>query len=88
MVENPAHAAIVRSVVELGHNLALEVVGEGVETAEALDSLRATGCDLVQGFHLARPMTIAALRTWLVAADERDGERSPAHPIEGPQLVG
>jgi len=65
MLVNPAHAAIVRSVVELGHNLSLRVVGEGVETSEVLARLRATGCDLAQGYHLARPMTVEALSGWL-----------------------
>jgi diguanylate cyclase (GGDEF)-like protein len=61
MRENPAHAAIVRSVVDLGHNLLLRVVGEGVETEEVLAELRECGCDLVQGFLVARPMPIEDL---------------------------
>jgi len=65
MLANPAHAAIVRSIVDLGHNLSLRVVGEGVETSEVLATLRATGCDLAQGFLLARPMPADKLRTWL-----------------------
>jgi EAL domain-containing protein (putative c-di-GMP-specific phosphodiesterase class I) len=46
MIDSCAHAAIVRSIVDLGHNLSMRVVGEGVETVEVLESLRATGCDL------------------------------------------
>jgi diguanylate cyclase (GGDEF)-like protein len=65
MLGNPAHAAIVRSIVDLGHNLALRVVGEGVETNAVLDTLRDAGCDLAQGFLLARPMPAAQLRRWL-----------------------
>ena len=68
MLANPAHAAIVRSIVDLGHNLSLRVVGEGVETSEVLATLRATGCDLAQGFLLARPMPVDKLRAWLAAA--------------------
>jgi diguanylate cyclase (GGDEF)-like protein len=62
MLENSAHAAIVRSIVDLGHNLLLRVVGEGVETEEVLEELRGCGCDLAQGFLLARPMPISELR--------------------------
>ena len=66
MQENAAHAAIVRSMIDLGHNLSLRVVGEGVETAEVLDSLREAGCDEAQGYLLARPMPADAMVAWLV----------------------
>jgi diguanylate cyclase (GGDEF)-like protein len=69
MQEDEKHRAIVRSIVELGHNLSLEVIGEGVETASVLDSLERVGCDMVQGYYLARPMEITALVEWLVAAE-------------------
>jgi diguanylate cyclase (GGDEF)-like protein len=47
---------IARSAVELGRNLGLEVVAEGVETAEAWEELRRLGCDVAQGYFVARPM--------------------------------
>ena len=56
MWKNTAHAAIVRSIVDLGHNLCMRVVAEGVETDEVLARLTDYGCDLAQGFLLARPM--------------------------------
>jgi diguanylate cyclase (GGDEF)-like protein len=65
MQDNAAHAAIVRSMIDLGHNLALRVVGEGVETREVLDSLREAGCDVAQGFLLAKPMPVTMLGDWL-----------------------
>jgi diguanylate cyclase (GGDEF)-like protein len=65
MLENPAHAAIVRSIVDLGHNLALRVVGEGVETDVVLSALRESECDVAQGFLLARPMAVDQLGAWL-----------------------
>jgi diguanylate cyclase (GGDEF)-like protein len=67
MLEDPAHAAIVRSIVDLGHNLELRVVGEGVETGHVLTTLRECGCDVAQGFLLARPMPVENLRRWLRA---------------------
>jgi diguanylate cyclase (GGDEF)-like protein/PAS domain S-box-containing protein len=48
-------AAIVRSIITLGHSLGMLVVGEGVETQGQMDLLRALGCDEVQGFLLGRP---------------------------------
>lgn len=67
-------AIIVRSIVELGHNMGLEVVAEGVEDAASLALLRSYGCDLVQGFHVSRPLTLVALEEWLVSA-RRDGRK-------------
>jgi diguanylate cyclase (GGDEF)-like protein len=69
--DNFGHAAIVRSVVDLGHNLGLQVVAEGVETQETVALLTATGCDVAQGYLLARPMPAADLEPWL--ADHRAG---------------
>jgi diguanylate cyclase (GGDEF)-like protein len=70
MLANPAHAAIVQSIVDLGHNLRLLVVGEGVETDDVFATLREAGCDLAQGYLLARPMPVDQLRGWLSTAPQ------------------
>jgi diguanylate cyclase (GGDEF)-like protein len=54
-------ASIVRAVIELAHAHDLTVVAEGVETAEQLEALRHMRCDMVQGYHLGRPMPAADL---------------------------
>ena len=69
MLDNAAHAAIVRSIIDLGHNLGLRVVGEGVETDPTLASLNESGCDVVQGFLFARPMPVEALQSWIRGTD-------------------
>jgi diguanylate cyclase (GGDEF)-like protein len=58
------NAAIVRSTIELGHNLGLSVVAEGVETGHELAELRRFGCDYAQGYHFARPMDAAIVEAW------------------------
>lgn len=62
---DPTDAALVRAAVELGHALGMEVVAEGIEDEHVLEAVRELGCDLGQGYHLARPMTADALRSWL-----------------------
>jgi diguanylate cyclase (GGDEF)-like protein len=62
------HAEIVRTIVALGHNLGLEVVAEGVETAEQALLLRSLGCEYGQGFHFAKPLPAEAARTLLAEA--------------------
>jgi EAL domain-containing protein (putative c-di-GMP-specific phosphodiesterase class I) len=49
-------AVIVRSTIDLGHNLGMRVVAEGVETQEAFELLAAVECDLGQGYYMGRPM--------------------------------
>jgi diguanylate cyclase (GGDEF)-like protein len=58
-------ATIVRSAVDLGHNLGLSVVAEGVETGRHVHALVDLGCDIAQGYHYARPVPPAELTGWL-----------------------
>lgn len=62
-----AHAAIVRSMIELGHNLGLQVVAEGVETEAVREQLRVAGGDLIQGYLLSRPLPREQIVHWLTA---------------------
>jgi EAL domain-containing protein (putative c-di-GMP-specific phosphodiesterase class I) len=69
--------AIVRATIALGHDLGFEVVAEGVEDRETYELLGALGCDLAQGYHLARPMPAADVSGWLAAWDPDAAARSP-----------
>jgi diguanylate cyclase len=55
---------IARGVTALAHALNVSVVAEGIENAEQLEAARRTGCDLVQGYAIARPMSLTELLTW------------------------
>jgi diguanylate cyclase (GGDEF)-like protein len=66
MADHKDDETIVRSTIDLGHNMGLKVVAEGVETEEMLQQLQALGCDLAQGFHLSRPLPPAKLEAWLM----------------------
>jgi diguanylate cyclase (GGDEF)-like protein len=74
--EDGQGAAIVRSVIDLGHHLGLEVVAEGVETADTLLELRELGCDAAQGYVLLRPMPAEDITRWLLGGDRADGLQS------------
>lgn len=62
---NPAAAAIMRSAITLGHELNLEVVAEGIETQEQFDMIRLWGCDVGQGYFIAKPLAPEDVSEWL-----------------------
>jgi len=71
MLENESDASIVASTINLAHSLDLRVVAEGVEGEAVLARLVELGCDLAQGYHIARPMPEEALAAWLDARDKQ-----------------
>jgi diguanylate cyclase len=87
MISNSNDAVIVHSTVDLGRNLGLRVVAEGVEDALTLQQLDLLGCHAVQGYHISRPVAADELLSWLerkaakvatqTAANSTDPARSP-----------
>ena len=65
MLSDESDLIIVRSTINLGHDLGLRIIAEGVEDEETLERLSELGCDLVQGFHLSRPLAPAAFGAWM-----------------------
>jgi len=71
--------SVVRSVVDLGRSLGLKSTAEGVEDAATLDYLRECGCDLAQGYHIARPLPAAEVLAWARTHDaSRESQRLQA----------
>ena len=81
MTGNDNDAVLVRSAIDLGHNLGLSVVAEGVEGAEHVAVLHELSCDIAQGFHYARPMPARDLEEWMRAGD-------PVAPVAGMRAGG
>ncbi|AWN17637.1 bifunctional diguanylate cyclase/phosphodiesterase [Salinisphaera sp. LB1] len=71
MLESDTDLSIVSATIGLAHALNLRAVGEGVESAGQLDRLRELGCDLIQGFHIGRPMPLEKFQQWLGDWDQR-----------------
>ena len=65
LANNEEDEILVRSTVELGHNLGLKVTAEGVEDQQSMDMLTEFGCDLVQGFYVSKPLPVADLYDFL-----------------------
>jgi diguanylate cyclase len=71
MHRDPNDAVIVQSVIDLGRNLGLHTVAEGIEDDETWEHLRRLGCDSGQGYLLARPMPAENLLGWLTDKEAR-----------------
>ena len=68
---------IVRSTIDLGHNLGLVVVAEGVENNEVLERLRAFGCDIAQGYCISRPLSPGQFLAWLASTGHPSRRADP-----------
>jgi diguanylate cyclase len=69
IVANPDLSTLVRSTIELGHNLGMKVVAEGVEDGNSWDLLEVLGCDDAQGYFMSPPLEAAALVQWMQQHD-------------------
>jgi diguanylate cyclase (GGDEF)-like protein len=65
MLKDESDLIIVRSTINLAHDLGLKIIAEGVEDEPTLEHLAQLGCDLAQGFHLSRPMAPDEFAKWM-----------------------
>jgi diguanylate cyclase (GGDEF)-like protein len=65
LLVDPDDETLCKTIISMGHNLGLQVIAEGVESAEQLSYLKELGCDLAQGYHIGRPMTEEVLAQYL-----------------------
>ena len=79
MVEDLDDAKIVRSTIDLAHNLGLTVVAEGVENAKVWDALRDLECDEAQGYHMGKPMPANEFNAWSMAWLAKNRPRVASH---------
>ncbi|MFI5305180.1 MAG: putative bifunctional diguanylate cyclase/phosphodiesterase, partial [Nitrospiria bacterium] len=83
MTTNDKDQVVVRSTIDLGHNLGLKVIAEGVENLENWNQLATFGCDKAQGYYMCRPLPAMLLDRWL--NDSQWGIKSVSGNIERKQ---
>ena len=71
MLESDGDRVMIQKTIEIGHELDMKVVSEGVETPEQLEFLRSNGCDIAQGYLFSRPLPAENLLDWLSARRSR-----------------
>ena len=74
MVENENDEVIVRSTIDLAHNLGMKIIAEGVEDQATLQLLKNLDCDMAQGYHISHPMPLEDTEQWIFQADMEDDE--------------
>jgi EAL domain-containing protein (putative c-di-GMP-specific phosphodiesterase class I) len=72
MEQREENRKLVHAMINLAHNLSLEVVAEGVETTAQLELLRGFGCDQVQGYLISKPLPMNALVDYLSIGQYED----------------
>jgi EAL domain-containing protein (putative c-di-GMP-specific phosphodiesterase class I) len=85
MCEDPSDATIVRSTIDLGRNLGLAIVAEGVESLETWNALRGLGCSLAQGFLIGRalPPDELVARVGSISETSSNGRRQRFPAVSG-----
>ena len=77
MLTDPQDEVIVKSTIDLGHNLGLHVVAEGVESIAVMNRLSEFGCDAAQGYCISQPLSSDELIEWLIKAESAHRSETP-----------
>jgi EAL domain-containing protein (putative c-di-GMP-specific phosphodiesterase class I) len=85
LTESQEDVLIVRSTIELAHNMGLVVCAEGVESKAAVELLRSLNCDIGQGYCISRPVPAGAFAEWLVRHEQARASAIQA-PVSGAPL--
>jgi EAL domain-containing protein (putative c-di-GMP-specific phosphodiesterase class I) len=86
MLNSPKEAAIVQALISLGRSLHIDLIAEGVETAEQLRFLQAQGCSVYQGYLFSRPVTASAFEDLLRSA-VTSTSAAAVHPVQAARAI-
>jgi diguanylate cyclase (GGDEF)-like protein len=87
MVTDAEDMIIVRSVIDLAHNMGLLVVAEGVESVQTLELLAEMGCDVAQGYHICKPVPADQLEAWLARRQNSSSHIGTAARRSGEEVI-
>lgn len=76
MMNNESDAVIVKSIIDLGHNLSMDVVAEGVEDKQTALRLKQLGCDTLQGYYFSKPMSNTQFLEWIFEKKRKRGNKN------------
>ncbi|MDH5257133.1 MAG: EAL domain-containing protein [Gammaproteobacteria bacterium] len=72
LLENESDGVIVKSTIELAHNLGIEVIAEGIESEAVFNQLAEWNCDIAQGFFISKPQSAEVVRDWIIEYTNRE----------------
>lgn len=72
MHQNSCDTRVIKLMIDIGHDLDLKVIAEGIETKEQFTTLQSLGCDIGQGYYLGKPMPAKDYMTWLYRHNSKD----------------
>ena len=79
ITNNDDDQKIATAIIDMAHHLGLDVITEGVKDQAAMNLIKTLGCDIVQGYHLSKPLSASALEQWLRERDSESGNDQPSH---------
>jgi len=86
MEHNSKHMSIVQSTLDLGKNIGLEIIAEGVENAQQALLLKQMNCTLIQGYYIAKPMSAEKLEHWLMCRYANSAPQRKHTPIRNQKM--
>ena len=86
MEHNSKHMSIVQSTLDLGKNIGLEIIAEGVENAQQALLLKQMNCTLIQGYYIAKPMSAEELEHWLMRRYANSAPQRKHTPIRNQKM--
>ena len=86
MEHNSKHMSIVQSTLDLGKNIGLEIIAEGVENAQQALLLKQMNCTLIQGYYIAKPMSVEELEHWLMRRYANSAPQRKHTPIRNQKM--
>jgi diguanylate cyclase (GGDEF)-like protein len=84
---DPKSQQIVRAIIEMGHALEMDIVAEGIETAQTAKMLTDMGCDYLQGYHFSKPVAVFEMQGFLRPKRDLSGRRVESAAVDPAEII-